>query len=98
MPSVLCGAPSRPHTHRTETHTETHTAARHDATSVLQPGRREGREDCAGSGDADEDEGAEALPGFFRLVEMWGVLCGRRVRLREGSGRISREASGAPQS
>ena len=43
-------------------------------TCCAQPGRREGREDCAGSGDADEDEGAEALAGFFRLVEMWGVF------------------------
>ena len=57
-------------------------------TCCAQPGRREGREDCAGSGDADEDEGAEALAGFFRLVEMWGVFYGR----------ISREASGEPQS
>ena len=54
-------------------------------TCCAQPARREGREDCAGSGDADEDEGAEALAGFFRLVmEMWGLFCGR----------ISQEASG----
>ena len=56
-------------------------------TCCAQPGRREGHEDCANSGDADEDEGAEALAGFFRLVEMWGVFCGR----------ISREASGGPR-
>ena len=48
-------------------------------TCCAQPGRREGREDCAGSGDADEDEGAEALAGFFHLVGMWGVFCGRIV-------------------
>ena len=49
-------------------------------TCCAQPGRREGREDCAGSGDADEDEGAEALAGFFCLVmEMWRVFCGRYI-------------------
>ena len=37
-------------------------------TCCAQPGRREGHEDCANSGDADEDEGVEALAGFFRLV------------------------------
>eukprot|EP00964_Phaeocystis_antarctica_P036735 scaffold20972_cov58-Phaeocystis_antarctica.AAC.4 len=37
-------------------------------TCCAQPGRREWREDCAGSGDSDEDEGAEALAGFFLLV------------------------------
>ena len=58
-------------------------------TCCAQPGRREWREDCAGSGDADEDEGAEALAGVFRLVmEMWAVFCGRI---------ISREASGGPR-
>ena len=47
-------------------------------TCRAQPARREWREDCAGSSDSDEDEGAEALAGFFRLVvEMWGVFCGR---------------------
>ena len=56
-------------------------------TCCAQPGRREWREDCAGSGDSDEDEGAEALVGVFRLVEMWGVFCGR----------ISGEASGGPR-
>ena len=58
-------------------------------TCCAQHARREWREDCAGSGDSDEDEGAEALAGFFRLVvEMWGVFCGRT---------ISREASGGPR-
>ena len=57
-------------------------------TCCAQHARREWREDCAGSGDSDEDEGAEALAGFFRLVvEMWGVFCGR----------ISREASGGAE-
>ena len=47
-------------------------------TCCAQHARREWREDCAGSGDSDEDEGTEALAGFFRLVvEMWGVFCGR---------------------
>eukprot|EP00964_Phaeocystis_antarctica_P023643 scaffold13207_cov62-Phaeocystis_antarctica.AAC.3 len=56
-------------------------------TCCAQHARREWREDCAGS--SDEDEGAEALAGFFRLVvDMWGVFCGR----------ISWEASGTPQS
>ena len=49
-------------------------------TCCAQHARREWREDCAGSGDADEDEGAEALAGFFCLVEMWGVFCGRIAR------------------
>ena len=56
-------------------------------TCCAQHARREWREDCAGSGDADEDEGAEALAGFFRLVKVWGVFCGR----------ISREASRGPR-
>ena len=54
-------------------------------TCCAQPARREWREDGAGSGDSD-DEGAEALAGFFRLVvEMWGVSCGYRGRLRDAA-------------
>ena len=50
------------------------------STCCAQHARREWREDCAGSGDSDEDEDVEALAGFFRLVvEMWGVFCGRPV-------------------
>ena len=48
-------------------------------TCCAQPGRREGHEDCANSGDADEDEGVEALAGFFRLVvdmALGSTLCG----------------------
>eukprot|EP00964_Phaeocystis_antarctica_P097834 scaffold63904_cov63-Phaeocystis_antarctica.AAC.2 len=37
-------------------------------TCCAHPARREQREDGAGSGDDDEDEGAEAPGGFFRLV------------------------------
>ena len=58
-------------------------------TCCAQHARREWREDCAGSGDADEDEGAEALAGFFRLVVdmvLGSTLCG-----------TSREASGGPR-
>ena len=53
-------------------------------TCCAQPVRREWREDCAGS--SDEDEGAEALAGFFCLVV---EMCGEyfvdvyRGRLRE---------------
>ena len=58
-------------------------------TCCAQPARRKQREDGAGSGDADEDEGAEAPGGFFRLVvvEMGDLP----VWLRGGS-------TGAPQS
>ena len=53
-------------------------------TCCAQPARQEWREDCAGS--SDEDEGAEALAGFFCLVV---EMCGEyfvdvyRGRLRE---------------
>ena len=65
-------------------------------TCCAQPGRREGHEDCANSGDADEDEGVEALAGFFRLVvdmvlgsTLWTYIAG-------GFGpRISREGFGS---
>ena len=44
-------------------------------TCCAQPARRERREDSAGSGDADEDEGAEAPGGLLGLeVEMYVFL------------------------
>eukprot|EP00964_Phaeocystis_antarctica_P021535 scaffold11958_cov72-Phaeocystis_antarctica.AAC.1 len=41
-------------------------------TCCAQPARREQREDRAGSGDAEEDEGAGAPGGFLRLVVEMG--------------------------
>ena len=72
-------------------------------TCCAQPGRREGHEDCANSGDADEDEGAEALAGFFRLVVdmvLGSTLCGyiaggfgRAAESREGFGSAAKARS-----